>query len=64
MIKDKRLKRFMERIYCDKCEDELVLKSTDFCTDKGVIYKYICTTCDNKTASKFKYPRIIEKEID
>ncbi len=64
MVKDKRLKRFMERIYCDKCDDELVLKSTDFNTSKGVIYKYICDTCENRTTSDTKYPRVIEKEID
>ncbi len=63
MIKDKRLKRFMERIYCDKCNDELVLIEESF-DNKKIKYTYECSTCKNKTTSNFKYPRIIEKEID
>ncbi len=64
MVKDKRLKRFMERIYCDDCEDELDLRGSEFCTNDGVTFKYTCHTCRNKTTSKIKYPRIIEKEIE
>ncbi len=64
MVKDKRLKRFMERVYCDECEDELDLRGTEFCTTDGVTYKYTCPGCREQTKSKIKYPRIVEKEIE
>ncbi len=64
MTKHKRLKRFMERTYCDKCEDELSLRGTEFCTTEGVTYKYTCNTCREQTTNSIKYPRIIEKEIE
>ena len=64
MVKDKRLKRFMERAYCDECDDQLVLRGTEFCQNKGVTYKYTCPSCRNKTTNKIKYPRVIEKEIE
>ena len=63
MVKDKRLKRFMERLYCDVCEDELVLKEEVY-SNKKINYVYLCENCLAGRSSHIKYPRVVEKEIE
>jgi len=63
VVKDKRVKRFMERLYCDLCEDEMkIVDEFRFCIVPE--YRYKCGSCDNQELRGIKYPRIIEKEVD
>ncbi len=65
MVKDRRLKRFMERLYCDKCEDEMVITEETFNGKKKTVnYKYECKECNTSEVHSIKYPRIVEKEVE
>ncbi len=63
MVKDKRVKRFKERLYCDICEDEVKLTKEEFDGKKIVCY-YWCENCSLEAISDTVYPRTIEKEVD
>jgi DNA-directed RNA polymerase subunit RPC12/RpoP len=62
MIKKIKVNTFIERLYCDKCKNEMK-KSREALTFP-VTYIYHCVTCGNETPLNTLYPNILYEKIN
>jgi Zn finger protein HypA/HybF involved in hydrogenase expression len=62
MVKEKEVKVFEERLYCDKCETEMRHMGAVMYTNPP-LYEYYCPKCHNKLKSLEVYPSIKYVEV-
>ena len=62
MIKSNKAVTYIERLFCDKCGEEMKQDDLVFCTYPAQ-YCYFCPKCGSVEYSIIKYPNIVYKEV-
>ena len=62
MFKEKEVKTYIVRLYCDDCETEMV-SSGELMFSMPLQLKYICPNCGRETCVTDSYPKTVYKEL-
>lgn len=63
MFKEKEVKTYIVRFYCDECGEEMTTTGLVL-TSYPIKIEYICPKCNRKEYQPDHYPKTIYKEIE